>query len=487
MCALPAVPVETLPYERFGEVVRERQRGRLLDAATRAREVLGSRTIWNINSTATGGGVAEMLHSLLAYARGAGVDARWLLMEGDAEFFALTKRLHHHFHGSHGDGGPLGPAERAVFERVTQRNLAELGDEVRRGDIVVVHDPQPAGLVEPLVQRGAHVVWRSHIGVDEINDAVAEGWEFLLPYVAPADAIVFTREAYVPDVLRDHDHRVIPPSIDAFSAKNQQLSPAGVCAILAATGIITAHSDVLPEFERRDGTTATVMMTAAVDRDAPLRGDEPVVLQVSRWDPLKDPVGVLRGFAEGVAPVTGAHLLLAGPDPAEVTDDPEGARVYGDCVEARRALPDDIRARVHLANLSMHDAEENAAVVNALQRHASVVVQKSLAEGFGLTVAEAMWKARPVVATRVGGIQDQIEDGVDGLLLDDGRDLEAFADRVRYLLVDRDAARMMGRRAQERVRAEFLGARHLIQYLELFGDLLAADRRWPPPTVRPRA
>jgi trehalose synthase len=477
VCALPAVPVDILPYERFDEVVLERQRGHLEQAAARAREILGTRVIWNINSTATGGGVAEMLHSLLAYARGAGVDARWLLMEGDAEFFGLTKRLHHHFHGSHGDGGPLGPAERAVFDRVTQRNLAELGDEVQRGDIVVVHDPQPAGLVEPLVQRGAHVVWRSHIGVDAVNDAVAEGWEFLVPYVAPADAIVFTREAYVPEVLRGHDYRVIPPSIDAFSAKNQHLSPADVRAILAVTGIIASDGDGRPQFLRRDGTTATVMMTAAVERDAPLRGHEPVVLQVSRWDPLKDPVGVLRGFAQGVAPATDAHLVLAGPDPAEVTDDPEGARVYGDCVEARRALPEDVRARVHLANLSMHDAEENAAVVNALQRHASVVVQKSLAEGFGLTVAEAMWKARPVVATRVGGMQDQIEDGVDGLLLDDGRDLDGFAERVRLLLLDRGPAQLMGRRAQERVRAEFLGARHLIQYMELFGDLLAAERR----------
>jgi trehalose synthase len=473
---LTPVPVGRLPPQRLGEVVLERQRGELDDAAAHARDLLGDRTIWNVNTTATGGGVSEMLHSLLAYARGGGIDARWLLVEGDEEFFALTKRLHHHFHGSHGDGGPLGPEEHAVFDRTTERNLAELLDLVRPGDIVVVHDPQPAGLVGPLVQHGAHVVWRSHIGVDVADDAVQEAWDFMLPYVSPAEEVIFTRDAYVPDALRDRPYRIIPPSIDAFSTKNQDLSRETVRAILAATGIIEERGPGRPDYERRDGATESVTMAAVVERDQPLRGDEPMVLQVSRWDPLKDPVGVLRGFAGGIAPHSDAHLVLAGPDPAEVTDDPEGQRVLDACLKARLALPADVRRRVHLVSLSMRDAQENGAVVNALQRHATVVVQKSLAEGFGLTVAEAMWKSRPVVATGVGGIQDQIEDGVTGLLLDDGRDLDAFAERVLIPLLDHDEARRIGDAARQRVRADFLGARHLIQYLHLFGDLLGVRR-----------
>ncbi|HSD76762.1 MAG TPA: glycosyltransferase [Solirubrobacteraceae bacterium] len=477
MCALTTVPVGILPPERFDDVVLARQRREIDEAAAHARDVLGDHIVWSINSTATGGGVAEMLHSLLAYARGAGVDARWLVIQGDDEFFRLTKRLHHHLHGSHGDGGPLGDAEREVFDRVTRRNVAELRSVVRPGDIVLVHDPQPAGLVKPLLDHGAHVVWRSHIGIDLHNDAVAEAWDFLLPYVRPAEALVFTRGEYVPGPLRDRPHIIIPPSIDAFSTKNQELAPADVRAILATTGIVESHGHGSPQYVRRDGTLATVSMVASIDRDGPLRSTDPVVLQVSRWDPLKDPVGVLQGFAQGVAGATDAHLVLAGPDPAEVTDDPEGARVYGDCVVARRALPEDVRRRVHLVNLSMRDAEENGAVVNALQRHAHVVVQKSLAEGFGLTVAEAMWKARPVVATNVGGIRDQIEDGVSGLLLDDGHDLEGFAERVRRLLLDRHEARLMGERGQRRIRAYFLGGRHLVQYLNLFRDLLADDAR----------
>jgi trehalose synthase len=199
-----------------------------------------------------------------------------------------------------------------------------------------------------------------------------------------------------------------------------------------------------------------------------------VVAQVSRWDTLKDPLGVIEGFAQHVAPqATQAHLVLAGPETAAVTDDPEGAAVLASCVERVAALPDDARERVHLALLPMADPEENAVMVNALQRRASVVLQKSLAEGFGLTVAEAMWKGRPVVAGRVGGIQEQIADGDTGVLIDP-RDLDAYGHAVVRLLADPAAAAAMGARAQARVRDEFLGPRHLGQYVELFARVIAA-------------
>jgi trehalose synthase len=478
MPALTTVPLDTLSLQRFEEVLTPAQREEMTAAMALARDVIGDRVVWNVNSTATGGGVAEMLHSLLAYARGTGVDTRWLVLEGDDDFFRITKRIHHHLHGSPGDGGPLGQAEREVYGRVTERNAAELRELVRPGDLMILHDPQPAGLVRPMLDHGVHVVWRSHVGADVPNEQVDLVWSFLLPYVEPAEALIFTRIAYIPATLRARDPEIIPPSIDAFSTKNQELSPSTVRAILARTGILEASDDgAEPAYTRRDGSRATVTMGAAVERDGPLRATDRVVMQVSRWDPLKDPVGVLRGFADGVAGVTDAHLVLAGPDPAEVTDDPEGARVYEEVSQVRAALPEDVRRRVHLVNLSMSDTEENGVVVNALQRHASVVVQKSFAEGFGLTVSEAMWKARPVVATRIGGIQDQIEDGASGVLLDDGHDLDAYAAAVVRLLDDPEAAQEMGRRAQDRVREDFLGPRHLIQYLQLFGALLAGERR----------
>jgi trehalose synthase len=196
------------------------------------------------------------------------------------------------------------------------------------------------------------------------------------------------------------------------------------------------------------------------------------VLQVCRWDRLKDPIGVIRGFAEHVPANTGAHLVYAAPAVQAVADDPEGVRVRADAIAERERLPDEARRRIHLASLPMDDAEENAMMINALQRHARVVVQKSLAEGFGLTVAEAMWKARPVVASKIGGIQDQIVHGETGLLLDDPRDLAAYGAAVTRLLEDRSAAESMGRAARERVRDGFLSIRSLLDYWYVMRDKL---------------
>jgi trehalose synthase len=207
--------------------------------------------------------------------------------------------------------------------------------------------------------------------------------------------------------------------------------------------------------------------------DQPLWASDAFVLQVSRWDALKDPLGVIRGFAEYIAPRSDAHLVYAGPAVQAVADDPEGATLLG---RARALLPGlslEVRRRVHLALLPMDDSQENAAVVNALQRAASVVVQKSLAEGFGLTVAEAMWKARPVAARRIGGIQEQIDDGRSGILLDNPSDLAAYGAAVTDLLSDRARADSMGMSAKDKVAGHFLGTHSLLAY---FGLAAAALR-----------
>jgi trehalose synthase len=205
-----------------------------------------------------------------------------------------------------------------------------------------------------------------------------------------------------------------------------------------------------------------------------LRPDDPVVLQVSRWDRLKDPLGVIRGFVDHVAPTTDAHLVYAGPAVEAVADDPEGKEVLQEAQAYFGQLDAEAKDRVHLTALPMDDLAENAAIVNALQRRADVIVQKSIAEGFGLTVAEGMWKARPVVASRIGGIQDQIIDGETGILLDDPTDLAAYGAAVRGLLEDPEAARRMGQAAMARVRDEFLAVRSLMQYLNLMEKLLKA-------------
>ncbi|MDQ2689094.1 MAG: glycosyltransferase, partial [Chloroflexota bacterium] len=201
--------------------------------------------------------------------------------------------------------------------------------------------------------------------------------------------------------------------------------------------------------------------------------DAPLVVQVSRWDRLKDMEGVMTAFAEHVDPGLGAHLLLAGPAVTGVADDPEGGGVLRACIDRWRRLPHHARSRVHLACMPMTDPDEQAAIVNALQRHATVVVQKSLAEGFGLTVAEAMWKSRPVIASAVGGIVDQIRDGEDGILLPDPADLAACGAAIERLLRDPFEAARLGANARVRVTDAFLGDRHLERYASLFGQLAA--------------
>jgi trehalose synthase len=247
---------------------------------------------------------------------------------------------------------------------------------------------------------------------------------------------------------------------------------AGVASsILRTAGLEPGHATEQPVFTRRDGTPGRVDRRAELSGSPPLPPDAPTVVQVSRWDSLKDPLGILEAFCDGIAQRTEAHLVLAGPSTAAVADDPEGVEVLARVDERRAACPAPIRDRVHLFSLPMDDVEENAAIVNALQRRADLVVQKSLAEGFGLTVAEAMWKARPVVGSRVGGIQEQIVEGESGVLVDP-RDLVAFGDAVVGLINDPAPARAMGAAAREQVRELFLGPRHLRHYLDLFQELL---------------
>jgi len=468
------VELTSLDPERF-EVLLGGDYALVADAIGEARRVFEGRTIWHVNSTARGGGVAELLRSLLAYTRGAGVDSRWAVIAGDPEFFAITKRVHNRLHGSTGDGGALGPDERAHYEATLARAVGGLRELIGPDDIVFLHDPQTAALVEPMTEHAALVLWRCHVGLDDPNETSRQTWRFLAPFVEPAQAKVFSRRSFVWDVLEGDDVWIVPPSIDAFSAKNQDLEPGTVDAIVAAIGLCEPRekSDGDLGFIRPDGSTGRVARVADIDQSAPVPADAILTTQVSRWDALKDPLGVLRGFADGV-PDPRCHLLLAGPANAAVADDPESVAVLADVLTARERLEPGVRDRVHVASLPMDDIDENAAMVNAIQRRSDVVVQKSLQEGFGLTVAEAMWKARPVVAGARGGIKDQITDGESGILLADPADLAAYGDAVRRLCEDADSRARIGAAARRRVTERFLGTRSLLQYLEILRGLLVS-------------
>ncbi|MGZ4343531.1 MAG: glycosyltransferase [Solirubrobacteraceae bacterium] len=467
---MPALQHEAVPSmapERFASVLSGGEYEALLDLISHASRELHGRVIWNMNSTAKGGGVVEMLRPLLGYCRGAGVDARWAVISGQPEFFAITKRIHNRLHGFEGDSGPLGDAEREVYEKTLAASAEELSRLVHPQDVVILHDPQTAGLAAAARKTGATVMWRCHVGIDAANERAREAWDFLRGYVLDAHVFIFSRAGFAWEHLPRDRVSVIRPSIDAFAPKNAGQNREQSLSIMATAGVLADEVNAYPTFTRSDGTPGRVERRAEMLEEEPLVSDVPVVMQVSRWDTLKDPVGVLGAFGEHVASRSAAHLLLVGPSTAAVADDPEGAQVLDSVRAAWHDLPAPARRRVHLCSLPMDDIEENAAIVNALQRHADVVVQKSLAEGFGLTVAEAMWKQRPVVASRIGGIRDQIEHGRSGLLLSDPRDLEPVGEAISGLLADGERAQQIGIAAQRRVQEQFLGPHHLGRYFEV--------------------
>jgi len=472
MKLIQEVPIDPKPAESFADVVGEDQVQRVRQLATDLQRRLSGRVVWNVNSTAAGGGVAEMLHTLLAYARGLGIDTRWLVVSGNPDFFRITKRIHNALHGERGDGSPLDAEAARMYEQVVADNAAELVDLIGPDDVVILHDPQTAGLIPHLVRRGVGVIWRCHIGNDVRSSEGDQAWAFLEPYLTQAHAFIFSRFSYLPEQLYHGRCLIVPPCIDPFSPKNQEMDEATVRAVLTHLGLVSGSPGAgTRKYVRTDGSRATIERRASVIQEGgPPDWDTPLVVQVSRWDRLKDPVGVLQGFVRSMdmSPAAEhAELMLVGPSVEAVADDPEGIGVLEEVKTAWHNLPEAQRSRIHLVNLPMDDLQENAAMVNALQRHAAVVIQKSLREGFGLTVTEAMWKARPVIASAVGGIQDQIEHGVSGLLLKDPTDLDAFAGAIAQVLENDGFAQRLGRNARQRVSLNYLGLSIVEQYDDL--------------------
>jgi trehalose synthase len=458
------VEVSPLSVARLNRVLGSKRVDELVESAAEVERLIGGARVWNVSSTATGGGVSELLRLLVGYADDAGVDARWVVIGGDDRFFAITKRLHNRLHGAVGDGGRLGPSEADHYASVLRHNAVALAGRIRRGDVVLLHDPQTAGLATALIERGAHVVWRCHIGADRSNQFTEEGWAFLAPHLEACRTFVFSHAGFVPPLLADADVWIIAPSIDPLSAKNRPLRRPHVSTLLKKVGLIGGGPASGPYVLGGAG---------------PLAPDAPLVVQVSRWDRLKDMAGVMRGFADHVAAGTTCRLALVGPAVDSVSDDPEGEQVLAECLDAWASLRTDVRETIRLVTLPMQDVVANSLLVNAIQRHASVVVQKSLQEGFGLTVTEAMWKARPVVASAVGGIVDQVAPGT-GILLADPSDLDAFAASLSGLFDEPREMAAMGRRARRRVRDLFLCDRHLLE----FGRLVVHAAAGPPSPAR---
>jgi len=331
------VSLTSRPIEPFRDLLSAERWAGFQAAMRGGRAAFAARPIWCVNSTASGGGVAELLRTMLSYVSGVGIEARWAVITGDAEFFAITKRIHNFIHGSTGDGGSLGHDERQIYDQVMAANLPGLLRLIAPQSVVLLHDPQTAGLVRPLQQHGCTVVWRSHIGALRSNAYVDEAWAFIEPYVRDADLLVFSERSYVPAILADAPTAIVAPSIDPFSPKNTELAPQTVHAIVVAAGLLAgAPPTTAPFFRRFTGQMSEVHSRVDLLDGGPApEAGRPLVLQVSRWDRLKDHLGVLQGFAHRTLADTDADqkrfvhrfpLLLPGDDrQADIHDLPTKA------------------------------------------------------------------------------------------------------------------------------------------------------------------
>ncbi|MFY9586887.1 MAG: glycosyltransferase [Actinomycetota bacterium] len=385
----------------------------------RAEPFKGARVL-NINSTAFGGGVAELLYTLVPLMRDLGIDAEWRLIQAPDEFFVVTKAMHNAL-----QGGPVPWTNemRALYRSVSDNN-AEIFMEDSY-DFVIVHDSQPAGILPELVEdrggRPGKWIWRCHIDLTEPYEPV---WDFVKPLVEMYDSAIFTLPDYVKPGLQIPHTAIIPPSIDPLAIKNIPMD---------------------------GGMVDEVMRRYMIDTTRPL------VVQVSRFDPWKDPLGVIDAYRIAKKEVPGLQLALIA---SMAHDDPEGWEYYTRTEEHRDGDPDIFL----LSNLN----EVGALGVNAFQRAADVVVQKSIREGFGLVVSEAMWKGKPVIGSDVGGIRLQIIDGETGYLVDD---VESCAKRILDLLGDKEESNEMGRVARAFVKERFLSTRDLDDHLALLETL----------------
>ncbi|HEY7256837.1 MAG TPA: glycosyltransferase [Solirubrobacterales bacterium] len=391
--------------------------GRELSEQIRAlAEPLQGHRVLHVSATAFGGGVSEILYTIVPLMRDAGLDAHWQVIFGKEEFFNATKLLHNSLQGA---DETLSDEQWELFDEINELNARGLEGE---WDTIVVHDPQPIGLRRGAAEKSRSWIWRCHIDLSEPNPAPIAR---LQPLIEEYDATVWHLPDYVPDGIDGNSGiRIIPPAIDPLSPKNMAFSPDDAAFVCNQFGI-----DV----------------------------DRPLITQVSRFDPWKDPIGVIDAYRSVTEELPDVQLALVG---SMATDDPEGWEFFQHTFEYAGGDPD-IKILNNLNNVG-------AIEVNAFQSQSDVVLQKSIREGFGLTVTEALWKGRPTVAGNVGGIPLQIEDGVSGYLVDSS---EACAERTVDILRDPELGKRLGKAGKERARQRFLSPRLLRDWLNLFTEL----------------
>jgi trehalose synthase len=432
------------------------------DGLMEACKEVRKRIIWNINTTSQGGGVSELLWSLLPYAKGMDIDVKWLVFLGSKDLFRISKRIYHGIYSHDGDGSNLDESDKAAYEKQFRDAEIELLSFVACDDIVILHDPQVAGFAPILKSRGVKVIWRCHLGSDHSNRNTELAWSFLRPYIETATRLVFLRREFIPVFIGVDKASVVEPSIDFLSHKNRHLPEHEIDDVLSRAGILHPSATVISGVEIKNRCRLFGL-------GGGLRRGRRLVVQVSRWDWLKDPPGTIRDFARFAERYENDYdFLFVGPETQSVNDDPEDCEVFMETVNAWRELRDGTKDRVGIAVLSMHDRRENALTVNALQRKANVVVQNSVAEGFGLSITEAMWKKKAVIATKIGGIQNQIQNGVSGVLIERGVGLD---DALLDLTKDEELQRRYGDMAHAVVSSRYLVVHHLLRFANVINSI----------------
>lgn len=460
--------VEQTPYPGEPQILQP-PTPPLRDGLEEVRPLLGERNVWHVNATATGGGVAELLFGYLRRHNALGVRTRWLVAHADDDFFVITKNLFFRLYSHPRKGEPLTVEHVKHYAQVTEAHARQALEHIEPGDLAVLHDPATLGLAPYLRRAGVLPIWQSHIGSTTSSTRKDDAWDFLGPYLdAPVD-FVSTHPAYLPARLPRPAH-IILPAIDEYSSKNRRLTPSTVSAILGSIGLAELDDARDSVSHRPEGWASAL---AEVSQICPLPPHVAVVVQISRWDETKDMAGVLAAFLEAISVRDpSVHLVLAGPDPNAIADDPGGLEVFEGIVDHLDGICDDLAARVHLVRTSGTDLEGTAFIINAIQSRATVITQKSLCEGFGLTITEGKWKAKPVVASRVGAIPAQVDHGVDGMLVDDPTDLEVFGMAVGRLLRQPKQAERIGGAARRSVEHNFLLDRQLLNYLQCYRSAL---------------
>ncbi|HSM15646.1 MAG TPA: glycosyltransferase [Gemmatimonadales bacterium] len=448
---------------------------------------LRERTLWMVNSTPQGGGVAEMLPTMITLLRDLDCNVEWVVIESDEpRFFDLTKRIHNLVHG---DGAPgFDQSDRELFEKVNRENAAFLKSKVRAGDILIVHDPQPMPLAAMLKEAvEVFAIWRCHIGLDQETPATRSAWEFLEPWAGAYDHAIFSAPDYIPPSFTGRA-TIIRPGIDPLSPKNRQLGLHKTAGVLANAGLAVAPGPlVTPPYQwQAERLSPDGRFVPATERGDFGLFTRPIVTQISRWDRLKGFEPLLQAFAHYKARLAKGgwskdpvhrvrqelvRLVLAGPDPASIQDDPEGRDVLESLRALYAGLPPAIQDDIAIIALPMQSPTENALMVNAIQRASSIVVQNSLREGFGLTIAEAMWKRVPVLSNwQACGPRQQVRDAVDGRMIDDPTDIETIAAVLDEMLADAESRSAWGRNARRHVHDSFLVFGQLSRWMQLFAQ-----------------